>query len=184
MIFTPLEIAGAYRIDPVKIGDERGFFARIFCAEEFAAHGLSAHWKQMNTSFSARRGTLRGLHFQRPPAAEAKLVRCLGGAMYDVLVDLRAGSNTFGRWTALELTPRTGAMVYIPEGVAHGFQRFARIPKCCTAIPPPISASITKGGLCFDDRTVGIAWPLPVSTISERDRSHPGHCMNWSRSRL
>jgi dTDP-4-dehydrorhamnose 3,5-epimerase len=172
MIFTPLEIAGAYRIDPVKIGDERGFFARIFCAEEFAAHGLSAHWKQMNTSFSARRGTLRGLHFQRPPAAEAKLVRCLGGAMYDVLVDLRAGSNTFGRWTALELTPRTGAMVYIPEGVAHGFQTLCEdteVLYCHTAA----YSQDHEGGLMFDDRTVGIAWPLPVSTISDRDRSHP-----------
>lgn len=173
MIFSALPINGVYRIDPERISDDRGSFARIFCTEEFSAHGLATSWAQMNVSHSARKGTLRGLHFQRSPAAEAKLVRCLKGAMFDVLVDLRAGSPGFGQWTSVELTPESGAMVYVPEGVAHGFQ---------TLLPDTevlYCHSVTyqrehEGGLRFDDESVGVAWPLPVSTLSERDKTHPG----------
>lgn len=172
MIFTPLPIAGAFRIDPEPIGDDRGSFARIFCAEEFAAQGLETRWVQMNASYSAHKGTLRGLHFQRPPAAEAKLVRCVRGAMFDVLVDMRRGSDSFGRWTALELVAAQGTMVYVPQGVAHGFQTLA--PD--TAVLYCHSAAYNRdheGGLRFDDDGVGIDWPLPVSEISDRDQSHP-----------
>jgi dTDP-4-dehydrorhamnose 3,5-epimerase len=172
MIFSSLPIPGAYRIDPERIGDDRGFFARIFCKAEFAAHGLSTAWSQMNASYSARKGTLRGLHFQRPPSAEAKLVRCTKGEMFDVLVDLREGSQTFGKWTAVELSPQTGVMVYIPEGVAHGFQTMLPDTEVLYCHSVAYDRQ-NEGGLRFDDETVAIEWPLPVSEISDRDRSHP-----------
>lgn len=172
MIFTPLPLAGAYRIDPERIGDDRGFFSRIFCTEEFAARGLASRWVQMNTSYSARKGTLRGLHFQRPPAAEAKLVRCLCGAMFDVLVDLRKNSDSFGRWTAVELTAREGAMVYLPEGVAHGFQTLTADTEVLYCHSAAYSRD-HEAGLRYDDESVGIDWPLAVAEISARDRSHP-----------
>lgn len=172
MIFSPLPLAGAYRIDPERIGDDRGFFARIFCESEFAAHGLSTRWSQMNASYSAQKGTLRGMHYQRPPAAEAKLVRCTRGEMLDVLVDLRQGSPTFGQWTAVELSGQTGVMVYIPEGVAHGFQTL--LPDTEVLYCHSVAyARQHEGGLRFDDPTVGIKWPLPITEISDRDRSHP-----------
>ncbi|MEQ8307958.1 MAG: dTDP-4-dehydrorhamnose 3,5-epimerase [Hoeflea sp.] len=173
MIYSALSIDGAYRIDPERIGDDRGSFARTFCAEDFAAHGLAAHWAQMNVSFSASQGTVRGMHFQRPPTAEAKLVRCLHGAMFDVLVDLRRGSPSFGQWTAVELTPDTGAMVYVPEGVAHGFQTLKPDTEVLYCHSVAYDRSL-EGGLRHDDPTVGISWPLPVSTLSARDRTHPG----------
>lgn len=172
MIFNDLPISGACTIDPEPIGDERGFFARIFCAQEFAARGLAAGWEQMNTSYSAEKGTLRGLHFQRPPAAEAKLVRCLRGAMFDVLVDLRQGSPSYGNWAAVELTAQSGTMVYVPQGVAHGFQTLAPDTEVLYCHSAPYDRG-HEGGLRYDDESVGINWPLPVSTISDRDRSHP-----------
>ncbi len=172
MIFSPLSLAGAFRIDLDPRGDDRGFFARLFCADEFAAHGLATRWAQMNTSFSRTSGTLRGMHFQRPPAAEAKLVRCLAGAMFDVLVDLRAASPSFGHWVAVELTAQNRSMVYVPEGVAHGFQTLADDTEVlyCHSVP---YAQKHEGGLRFDDPSVGIAWPLPPFGLSSRDITHP-----------
>lgn len=172
MIFQPLPIDGAYRIDLEKRGDDRGFFARIFCEGEFAEQGLVTRWVQMNTSFSGSVGTLRGMHFQRPPAGEVKLVRCLAGEIFDVLVDLRAGSETFGQWTSIHLTPKSGAMVYVPEGVAHGFQTLQENTEVLYFHSANYSPD-HEGGLRFDDPSVGIEWPLPPAEMSDRDRTHP-----------
>jgi dTDP-4-dehydrorhamnose 3,5-epimerase len=122
MIFTETKLRGAYVIDIERREDERGFFARTFCRDEFAAHNLKADWVQCNISFNARRGTLRGMHYQAEPFAETKLVRCTQGAAYDVIIDLRPESVTFKEWVAIELTAENRRAVYIPEGFAHGFQ--------------------------------------------------------------
>ena len=170
MIFSPLPIAGAYQIDLERRGDDRGFFARLFCREEFAAHGLASEYVQMNTSFSSRAGTLRGLHFQRPPMAEAKVVRCLKGAIFDVIVDLRAGSATFGQYTALELTDDNRTMAYVPKGCAHGFQTLVPDVELLYLHSAAYSPA-DEGGVHYADPDIGVDWPLPPSEISDRDRS-------------
>lgn len=172
MIFEPLPIVGAYQIDLEKRGDDRGFFARMFCEDEFSERGLMPHWTQVNTSFSKTLGTIRGMHFQRPPAGEAKLVRCFAGEMFDVIVDLRAGSPTFGQWATLTLTPETGCMIYVPEGVAHGFQTLKENTEVLYFHSTRYSQK-DEGGLRFDDPSVGIAWPLPPAEMSARDLIHP-----------
>ena len=172
MKFTPLPLAGAFRIDLEPRGDSRGFFARLFCAEEFAAHGLKSVFVQSNTSFSAARGTLRGLHFQRPPAAEAKLLRCLRGAIFDVIVDLRDGSDTFGRWHGERLDDENRSMIYAPEGFAHGFQTLTDGVEMLYLHSAPYSAP-NEGGLRWDDPSVAIEWPLDVTEQSARDAGFP-----------
>nr|VFJ94455.1 MAG: dTDP-4-dehydrorhamnose 3,5-epimerase [Candidatus Kentron sp. LFY] len=172
MIFTSLPLAGAFRIDLERLQDDRGFFARSFCAEEFRGHDLEIHWQQMNISFNERKGTLRGLHFQRPPAAEVKVVRCVHGAIWDVIVDLRAGSEDYGRWCGIELTSENRSMVYVPEGFAHGFQTL----RSETEIQYFHSVAYSpehEGGLNFDDQDLRVDWPLPVVDISNRDRTLP-----------
>lgn len=173
MIFTPLPLAGAFRIDLDRREDARGFFARLFCAEEFADHGLATTWVQCNTSFSRAEGTLRGLHFQRPPMAEAKMVRCLKGAIFDVMVDLRAGSATFGQWAALELSAENRSMAYIPEGFAHGFQTLSPETELLY-FHSQVYSPAHEGGLRHDDPRLGIPWPRPVADLSPRDAAHPG----------
>jgi dTDP-4-dehydrorhamnose 3,5-epimerase len=173
MIFTPLPLAGAFRIDLDRREDARGFFARLFCAEEFADHGLATAWVQCNTSFSRAEGTLRGLHFQRPPMAEVKMVRCLKGAIFDVMVDLRAGSASFGQWTALELTDENRSMAYIPAGFAHGFQTL-RPETELLYFHSQVYSPAHEGGLRHDDPRLGIPWPRPVADLSPRDAAHPG----------
>lgn len=172
MKFTPLPLDGAYRIDLERRGDERGFFARIFCEEEFAAHGLATHWTQCNMSFSALRGTLRGLHFQRPPAAETKLIRCTRGAIFDVIVDLRAGSETYGKWHAERLDSANHAMICVPEGFAHGFQTLTDDVEMFYCHSAPYCA-VHEGGLRWNDPRLGIQWPLTETEISDRDRAFP-----------
>jgi dTDP-4-dehydrorhamnose 3,5-epimerase len=152
--------------------DERGFFARSFCADEFAAHGLSACVAQCNISFNRRRGTVRGLHFQRPPRAEAKLVRCTAGAIYDVAVDLRSASPTFCRYVGVELTARNRRMLYVPPGFAHGFQTLADESEVFYQMSEPFTAEAADG-VRWNDPAFAIAWPLDVQVISERDRSFP-----------
>ena len=172
MNFTELPLKGAFRIDLERRADERGFFARVFCVDEFLNTGLATNWIQMNTSLSHKTGTIRGLHFQRPPAAEAKLVRCLAGAMLDVLVDLRQGSATFGHWTAVELTPDNRSMAYVPEGVAHGFQTLKPDTEVLYWHSRRYSQQ-DEGGVRFDDPAIGINWPLPPSDVSIRDLGLP-----------
>lgn len=173
MIFTPLPLAGAFRIDLDRRKDNRGFFARLFCAEEFADHGLATTWVQCNTSFSRAEGTLRGLHFQRPPMAEAKMLRCLKGAVFDVMVDLRASSPSFGQWTALELTDENRSMAYIPEGFAHGFQTLSPDTELLY-FHSQVYSPAHEGGLRHDDPYLGIPWPRPIADLSPRDTIHPG----------
>jgi dTDP-4-dehydrorhamnose 3,5-epimerase len=172
MIFEPLPLAGAFRIDLEPREDERGFFARVFCRDAFAAHGLAAAWTQINTSFTSRAGTVRGMHFQRPPSAEAKLIKCLRGALYDVLVDLRAGSPTFGHWTALELTAENRRMAYVPKGVAHGFQTLAADTEILYFHDTDYGAA-DEGGVSHADPGLAIRWPLPVASLSKRDAALP-----------
>ncbi len=173
MIFTPLPLAGAFRIDLDRREDARGFFARLFCAKEFANHGLTTTWVQCNTSLSRTEGTLRGLHFQRPPMAEVKMVRCLKGAIFDVMVDLRAGSSSFGHWTALELTAENRSMAYIPEGFAHGFQTLSPETELLY-FHSQVYSPAHECGLRHDDPRLGIQWPRPVADLSSRDAEHPG----------
>ncbi|WP_422040719.1 dTDP-4-dehydrorhamnose 3,5-epimerase [Roseibium sp.] len=172
MKFTPLPLEGAYRLDLERKGDSRGFFARLFCEEEFADHGLSTDWSQCNVSHSAAKGTVRGMHFQRPPEADAKLVKCMQGAVFDVIVDLRQGSPTYGSWTSVTLSAVGGEMIYVPEGFAHGFQTLTDDAELLYFHSKSYSPQ-HEGGLLFSDRDVGIVWPLEIGTLSDRDKSLP-----------
>jgi dTDP-4-dehydrorhamnose 3,5-epimerase len=172
MIFQETRLAGAYVILPEKRSDDRGFFARTWCAEEFGARGLSERFVQSSISFSPTRGTLRGLHYQRPPHAEAKLIRCSRGAIYDVIVDLRPESPTYGQWLGVEMRGGGGEMLYVPERFAHGFQTLlpdTEVEYMMSAAYRPDAAT----GLRPDDPLLDISWPLAVTRISERDRSWP-----------
>lgn len=173
MIFSETAIPDAYLIEPERRSDERGFFARTWCQKEFAEHGLNERLVQCSTSFNASVGTLRGIHYQMPPHMEAKLVRCTRGAVFDVIVDLREGSATCGQWAGFELSAETGQMLYIPEGVAHGFQTL--LPQ--TEVFYQISthfAPDSAAGICWDDPVLAIDWP-PVEhrIISEADARRP-----------
>ena len=171
MIFTSLELTGAYLIEPEPLEDERGFFARSFCRSEFAAHGLNPQVAQCNISFNRHKGTLRGMHYQYP-RGEAKVVRCTRGAIYDVIIDLRPGSRTFGRHAGVDLTQQNGRMLYIPEGFAHGFltrEDNTDVNYLMSEFYIPENAR----GVRWDDPAFGIGWPDAVSTISERDRNYP-----------
>lgn len=172
MIFAELPLKGAFKVDLDRHEDDRGFFARLFCAREFADQRLDFRPVQVNDSFSARAGTLRGLHFQRPPMAEAKLVRCLRGAIFDVIVDLRAGSATQGQWTALTLDAKNRTMIYIPAGFAHGFQTLAEETELLY-FHSEFHAPGHEGGLAHDDPALAIPWPLPVTALSPRDAAFP-----------
>ncbi len=170
MIFDPLRLAGAYRIRPELIVDERGAFARRFCADSFRAHGLEADLVQRSISFNARAGTLRGMHFQAPPHLETKLVRCTRGAIFDVMVDLREGSPTYGQWHGEKLSADNRLMVYIPRGFAHGFQSLVD----CTEVDYEITPAYVAGadaGFRFDDPALAIDWPISDVVISERDKA-------------
>lgn len=172
MIFHPLTLHGAFRIALDPRGDDRGFFARLFCTEEFRAHGLVPEVVQMNTSFSREAGTVRGLHFQRAPAAESKVVRCLKGAIRDVIVDLRAGSPQFGQWEAVVLTAENRDMIYVPPGFAHGFQTLLPDTELLYLHGAAYSPD-HEGGLAHDDTDLAIDWALPVINLSPRDVALP-----------
>lgn len=168
MIVRPTELPGCHIVEPERHVDERGFFARTFAAEDFAAHGLNPSVSQVSVSYNTRAGTLRGLHYQRRPHEEAKLVRCTRGRIYDVAVDLEAR-----RWTAVELSEDNSLGLYIPEGFAHGFLTLEPASEVqyliSTAYAPAASA-----GVRWDDPALAITWPsVPALTISERDRSLP-----------
>lgn len=174
MIFTPTRLPGLCLVDIERHEDERGWFARSWCAREFAEHGLGAQLAQISVSFNRRRGTVRGLHFQRPPHEEAKLVRCLRGAVWDVAVDLRAGSPTLGQWQSVELTGGSGRGLYIPQGFAHGFQTLEPESELLYMIST-FHAPEAAAGLRYDDPALAIPWPLPVSSISPRDTAWPAY---------
>jgi dTDP-4-dehydrorhamnose 3,5-epimerase len=168
LIFTPTPLAGAYVLELDRREDERGFFARSFCQHEFTEHGLNPRIAQCNVSFNAKRGTLRGMHYQAPPHEEAKVVRCTQGAVWDVVVDLRPKSTTFKRWHGVELSAGNRRALYIPEGLAHGFQTLtddAELLYLMSEFYHPDAAR----GVRWDDPAFGIEWPLPNPRMSERD---------------
>ena len=170
MIFEQAPLAGAVIITPAPARDDRGEFARLFCAETFAAQGLDPHLDQVSYSFNRRKGTLRGLHLQRPPKAESKLVRVTAGAIFDVIVDLRAGSASFGRWFGLELNATDRRQLYIPIGFAHGFQTLTDATEVVYAISTPYAPD-SQDGLRWDDPALAVAWPDPGGAIlSARDQ--------------
>jgi dTDP-4-dehydrorhamnose 3,5-epimerase len=172
--FTPTRLAGVYVIDPERFPDERGFLARGYSEEEFAAHGIHRPLVEAIISFNERRHTVRGLHYQRAPRAQAKLVRCTAGAIYDVVVDLRPGSETFGRWEAAELTAANRRMLYVPEGFAHGYQTLEDATEVFY-LASDIYSPEHAGGLRWDDPAIGVEWPATDGvTINERDRTCPG----------
>ncbi len=172
MIVERLPIAGAFRVMTEGHIDERGRFFRTFDAGIFRAHGLETNFVQRSSSFNTRRGTLRGLHWQADPHGETKTVRCTRGAIFDVLVDLRKGSPTFGKWHGEELTPDTPAMLYIPKGCAHGFQTLADASEIYYEISTAYVPQAARG-VRYDDLTLGIRWPLANPILSDRDRQLP-----------
>lgn len=172
MRFAEGPIPGAWTIDPAPHADERGRFMRAWCADEFAAHGIAFTPLQANLGFSHRAGTLRGLHYQVAPHEEAKLVRCTRGRVFDVLVDLRPRSPTFGRWFGVELSAENGRMLFVPPLCAHGYQTLddaSEIYYMASAAYAPDAAR----GLRYDDPTAAIRWPLPPVALSEQDRTWP-----------
>ena len=168
MVFTETKLKGAFIIDLEPIQDERGFFARTWCKKEFDAHGLNSDLVQCNTSFNKKKGTLRGMHYQTAPYAEAKLVRCTMGAIYDVIIDLREGSKTFREWVGIELSARNRRMLYVPEGFAHGFQTLEDNSEVFYQMSEFYHSECT-GGVRWDDPLFSIEWPFPNAVISEKD---------------
>ena len=172
MIFAATGLEDAWLIDIEPREDERGFFARTWCRQELTAHGLDTEIAQESISFNRHRGTVRGLHFQRRPHEETKIVRCTRGAIFDVIVDLRRHSPTYLRWQGFELTAENRRAIYVPKGFAHGFQTVidnAEIAYQISAFYAPEAAA----GYRYDDAAFGIAWPQPVTVIGERDLGWP-----------
>ena len=171
MKFIPTILNGSFTIQLDPINDERGWFARSFCKKEFSTIGHNKEWVQMNHSFSLKKGTLRGMHFQKPPYSEIKLVRCIQGSVFDVIIDLRKDSPTFLKWFGTELSAENKLMMYIPEGFAHGFQTLEEnsgLLYMHTAYYSPEA----EDGLRYNDPQVNISWPLEISEISMRDTNH------------
>jgi dTDP-4-dehydrorhamnose 3,5-epimerase len=167
MIFTETPLDGVWVIDLEKHGDERGFFARMFDDDEFGARGLATRWVNVNNSLSAERGTLRGMHYQEPPAAEVKLVRCIHGAFFDVAIDLRTG-----QWFGLELSAENRSMLYVPEHCAHGFLTLEDDTEALYLTSAHYSPEHERG-VRWDDPAFGIDWPFPPSVLSGKDRAWP-----------
>jgi dTDP-4-dehydrorhamnose 3,5-epimerase len=170
--FSPTALDGVVQIDLEPIEDERGFFARAWCRDEFTAAGLDATFVQENVGFSIRAGTLRGLHYQHAPFAEVKLVRCTAGSVWDVAVDLRPASDTYCQWVGVELSAERRNMVYVPEGCAHGYLTTTDGAEVRYLTSQPYAPD-AAAGVRFDDEALGIRWPQAVSVISEQDRSWP-----------
>ena len=169
MIFTPAPLAGAFVVELERREDERGFFARSFCQDEFAAHGLKTTIAQANVAFSRYRGTLRGMHFQFPPKAETKLVRATRGAVLDIIVDLRPESPTYLDHVSVELSADNGRAIYVPERFGHGYQTLEDDTETSYQVGE-FYAPETEGGLRYDDPRLGLSWPLPVASMSEKDQ--------------
>lgn len=179
MQFTPTGLEGSWLIEPAPHRDRRGTFTRTFCADAFRRHGLEAHFPQQSIAVTAKCGTLRGLHLQRSPHEEVKLVRCVAGAVYNVIVDLRAASRTFGAWRGYELTASNGHQIYVPKGFAQGCQSVTDDASVLYLISEPYVAEM-QTGVRYDDPALAITWPLPVTEILERDRNWPG-LERWPR---
>jgi dTDP-4-dehydrorhamnose 3,5-epimerase len=172
MRFTETSIVGAKVIDPSPISDHRGRFMRAWCAREFAEQGLDFLPVQANMGFSLRKGTIRGMHFQEAPAQEAKLVRCTKGSIFDVVLDLRPGSRSFGKWYGTELSAENGRMLYLPELCAHGYQTLEEETEMYYMASQFYAPSAARG-VRYDDPAFNIGWPLAATMVSEQDRNWP-----------
>jgi dTDP-4-dehydrorhamnose 3,5-epimerase len=172
MKFTELSIAGAYRITPELLTDERGYFNRLYCAEEFTQAGLISEYVQINHSMSQQEGTLRGFHYQLAPRWETKVLRCMGGGLFDQLLDLRRDSSTFGQTCAVTLDAENHEMVYIPEGVAHAYLTLAPNTVVLYLMSAPYTPGLERG-IRWNDPAFRITWPFEPALISEKDRNHP-----------
>jgi dTDP-4-dehydrorhamnose 3,5-epimerase len=172
VIFVETPLAGAYLIEPELLEDFRGFFARVWCRREYEMHGLNPRLVQCSISFNKRKGTLRGMHYQEAPYAEAKLVRCTRGAVYDVILDLRPSSSTYLQHFVAELTDENHKMLYIPEGFAHGFQTLEDNTEIFYQMSEYYMADYSRG-VRWDDPAFGITWPEDDRTIVDRDTSYP-----------
>ena len=172
MKFTATSLPGAYVLDIEPHADERGFFARTACSASFAARGLNGNFVQQSVSFNAHKGTLRGLHFQAAPHEEDKLVRVTQGAIFDVIVDIRQGSASFGQWFGIDLSAQNHRQLYIPKGFAHGFQTLEDNSELLYAMTIPYAPGFGRG-IRWDDPAIGVEWPLPPSAIGARDLDLP-----------
>jgi len=172
MIFTRTELAGAVLVDIERREDSRGYFARTYCEREFAAHGLPARMVQANVSCTRRAGTLRGMHWQSAPHEEDKLVRCVRGAVWDAIVDIRAGSDTYCRWLGIELNEGNGRMLFVPKGFAHGFITLSDDAVVVYQMSEFYTPAAARGAR-HDDSAFGIDWPLAATDMSEKDRTWP-----------
>ena len=172
MKFLETELQGAFVIELETFEDSRGFFARVWCNEEFEEHGLVPRIAQVNTSFNAKAGTRRGMHYQIAPHEETKVVRCIRGSLYDVIVDLRPDSPTYKRWTGVELTARNHRMLYVPAKFAHGFITLEDNTEVMYLISEAYAPEAARA-VRWDDPEIGIEWPRPVVEISERDAGWP-----------
>lgn len=172
MTFEETKLAGSYLITVEPMSDDRGWFARTFCKDEFKQTGFRDEWVQLNHSFTNKAGTVRGMHFQLPPFAETKLVRCIAGRVFDVIIDLRNNSDTFLQWFGVELSGENKKMIYIPQGFAHGFETLS---DDCELVyhHSQFYQPGSEGGIQYDDPMINIQWPGEVKNISERDKTHP-----------
>ena len=172
MTFTELPLKGAFVTEPKIFQDERGLFYRYFCKDEFSAIGHGKEWVQMNHSYTAKKATIRGMHYQLPPFSEIKYLRCIAGKIWDVIVDIREGSPTFLQWYGVELSAENRKGLYIPEGFAHGFET---LTDDCELIyhHSALYTAGMEGGLRYNDPRISIAWPLEAVCLSERDKNHP-----------
>ena len=178
MIFNETSLKGSYIIDLEPFADDRGWFARTFSKDEFGNIGHYKEWVQLNHSYTKQKGTIRGMHFQIPPFSEIKLVRCISGAVYDVIIDLREKSSTFLNYLGVDLSSVNKKMIYIPEGFAHGFQA---LTDDCELIYHHSQMYMpgVEAGIKYDEPLVNIHWPLPVSKISKKDNTHPRLPVNF-----
>ena len=176
VIFTETRLRGAFVIEPEKHADARGFFARVWCEQEFGAHGLNPRLVQCSVSFNREKGTLRGMHYQAAPFEEAKVVRCTMGAIYDAIIDLRPGSPTFKQFFGVTLTAENRKMLYVPEGLAHGFQTLEDGTEVFYQISERYVPEAARG-FRWDDPAFGIEWPPADRIILERDRNYPDFCL-------
>jgi len=172
MTFARAKLDGLWLMELELREDERGFLARTYCEREFSAHGLNTRWPQCNLTRTRRRGMIRGMHFQAAPKPEIKLIRCAAGAIFDVLVDVRRGSPTFGEWEGFELTAENRRMLYVPGGFAHGFQCLTDNCEVFYQMSEFYHSELARG-LRWNDSQVGIAWPIEEPTLSERDQQLP-----------
>lgn len=172
MIFKELDLPGAWVIDLEPRSDDRGFFARAFCVDEFLRHGLSPVVAQANLSHNRMRATLRGMHYQKAPHAEVKMVRCVNGAIWDVIIDLRPESKTYLKWTAVDLTRDNHRMLYVPKGFAHGYQTLTDDAEVFYMVSDPYAPG-SEAGIRWNDPRIGIRWPLADPIVSPKDAVHP-----------